>query len=121
MPFSVTCNTNFRLASPTNAILLAILVFVYILRLYPLATSSSRTVYTVFGSVLRELPIPGFLEGNIEEVVDMMERNMITSAASRWHMLGVCNREFEISFQTGMAHSMATFQFWVLGGGDVVC
>lgn len=115
MPFSVAYETNFRLATSTNAILLAILISVYILRLYPLATPSTRTVQPVFGSVLRELPIPGFLKGNVEEVIDMMEWNMITSAASRWHVLGICNREFEVSFQTGMAHSMATFQFWIFG------
>lgn len=120
MPFSITQTTNLRLTAGTNSIFLSILISVYICGLYPLTTSSSRTVDPVFGSVFLKFPVPGFLERDIKEAVHMMERNMISRAAFRRHMLRVCNREFEIPFQTGLAHSMATFQFGGFGGRDVI-
>lgn len=46
----------------------------------------------------------------------MAERDAILRAASWWHVLRIGERQLKVALQTGVAHSMATFEFRCLGG-----
>lgn len=61
VPFSITNAAYLRPTSATFTIFLSILSM-YISRLYPFTTSSSRTVNPVFRGVLLEFLVPQFLE-----------------------------------------------------------
>lgn len=94
MPLSIAPTTNLRLTSGTLPIP-ASLILMYVAWIDPLTTSSRRTIYTVLGRVFEELPVPRLLEVEVEEPVDVLERDVVGGAASRWHVCGVGNGELE--------------------------
>lgn len=61
MPFTIAKATDLCLTTTALPILLAILL-VDISRLDPFATSSSRTIYTVFGGIFRKFRVPILLK-----------------------------------------------------------
>jgi hypothetical protein len=65
MPLPIAQTTDSRLTPTTFANLLPILLM-NIARFYPFATTSSRTIYTVFSRILRKFPIPCPLELHVK-------------------------------------------------------
>ena len=71
MPFSVTKTADLCFTTTTFAVFSTIFL-VYISGFDPFPTPSSWTVYSIFGRVLLELFVPGFLEIDIKKPVYML-------------------------------------------------
>lgn len=81
------------------------------IRLDPLATMARWAVDAVSGGILMELPVPGLFEALVEELVDILERNVLRSAAFWWHVGRIADRHCKDAAQTTMAHSVCTGKF----------
>jgi hypothetical protein len=57
-----------------------------VLRFDPFTTTALWAVYSIPCCVFLELPIPGLLEGLVEESVDVLEGDVIGCATSWWHV-----------------------------------
>lgn len=83
----------------------------------PLSAMTSRAVDTISSGVLLELPIPGLLEFLVKELVNMLERDVLSGATFWGHMGRIRNGHGEDTTKTNMAHSMLTckldcFDYW---------
>lgn len=76
----------------------------------PLATMTSRAVDTVSSGVLLEFPIPGLLEFLVEELVNMLERDVLSGATFRGHVGRIRDGHCEDATKTNVAHSMLTYK-----------
>ena len=72
----------------------------------PLATSPGRTIQAIFGTKFLEFAIPGLLEGLVEQLVHVLERDMLRGTAARRHMCWVGDGEGENPGQAGVAHAV---------------
>lgn len=79
---------------------------VYVSRLYPFATFESWTVDSVLRMILLVLTVPEDLELGIEQLIDMLERNVLVCAALGWHMDRILYRHFKDTLETVVAHPM---------------
>jgi hypothetical protein len=61
-------------------------------RLDEVSTSLCRAIEAVLGCVLHELAVPGLLEVQIEEPLNVLGLDMVFGAALWWHMRGVIHR-----------------------------
>lgn len=71
---------------------LATILKVDMVRFYPLATMTSRAVDTVPSSILLEFSVPGLFELLVKELINMLQRNVLGSAAFWWHVSGILDR-----------------------------
>lgn len=100
VPFPVAGAADFGFASTAFAILATTIgaaagVDENVLRLDPFSTAFDRTVDPVLCSVLSILLVPLGFELVVEELIDMLERNLLRCATSRRHMLGISQGERE--------------------------
>ena len=89
-------------------------------RLDPLAAALGRAVDAVLGRVLLVLSIPQHLELQIEQAINVLQRDVVRGAALWRHVLRVRDRQVEDSFETIIAHDVAAPELRRSGDGDVV-
>jgi hypothetical protein len=108
VPFAVAGAADFCLATAAFAKLPAgRAVGGDISGLDPLAATSGGAINAVLGGILLILAIPLHFELEIEELFDVLERDVVGGAALGGHMLRVGDGEFEDAAQTVVAHVMA--------------
>lgn len=106
----ITPTADLGPATATLTVLPAVLVAADILGLDPVAAPSRRAVNSVSRRELGVFLVPSLLEVAVEELLDMLDRNVVGGAALRRHVLGVVNGELEASLQTRIAHSVSALQ-----------
>lgn len=89
-------------------------------RFDPRAAVAGGAVDAVAGGILLEFVVPGFLEGLVEELVDMFEGDVVRGAATRGHVRGVGDGHGEDSSEAGVAHAVGAGEFGGTGEGDSV-
>lgn len=89
----------------------ATILHVDMIRFDPLATIPRRAVDAVSGRILMEFPVPGLFELLVEELVDILERNVLRSATFWWHVSRVADRHRKDAAQATMAHPVRTGKF----------
>ncbi len=77
----------------------------------PFATFLARTIDAVFGVIFLVLAIPVYFEFEIEELVNVFERDVLVCTAFWWHMLRVIYGHFEDALEAVVTHSMGAGQF----------
>ena len=82
-----------------------------VIRFDPLAAMKSGAVDAIPSSVLLEFSIPGLFELLVKEPIDMLERNVLGSAAFWWHVHRIRDRHCKDAAQAIMAHPMCTCKF----------
>jgi hypothetical protein len=102
----VAKRTYFGLASGTMSNLSALGIAMNVRRLDPLATFWERAVYPIFSVILLILAVPKNLEFEVEQLVDVLKRDVVFSAAAWRHMRWVLDRHIEHSLQAIMTHSV---------------
>jgi hypothetical protein len=75
-------------------------------RFDPFAATTRRAVDAVASSIFLKLSVPGLFEPLIKQLVDMLERNVLRSAAFRWHVGRISDRHCEDASEAVMAHPM---------------
>lgn len=112
MPLPATQDTHLRLTTAALPVLptIAFAIIVVVSGLDPLPAPPRRAVNPVLGGVLLELPVPELLEGDVEELVDVLQRDAIHRAALGRHVLGVRDGELEDPSQAGVTHAVAAFE-----------
>ncbi len=121
MPLVVALAAHFDSATTALAVLSASArIGVYVRRLYPFATSLSRTVDTIFSCVFLIFLIPFHLELGVEQTIHVLEWYVILSTTFRWHVLRIRHRHCENPLQTIMAHVVVAAKFRSLGSRDIV-
>lgn len=112
MPLPTTQDTHLRLTTTTLPILptMAFPIIMVVSGLDPLPAPPRRAVNPVLGGILLELPVPELLEGDVEELVDVLQRDAVRGAALGRHVLGVCDGELEDPAEAGVAHAVAAFE-----------
>lgn len=112
MPLPTTQDTNLCLTTTTLPILrtIAFPIVMVVRRLDPLPAPPRRAVNPVLSRVLLELPIPELLEGDVEELVDVLQGDAVRGAALGGHVHRVCDRELEDPAQAGVAHAVTAFE-----------
>ena len=98
----------------------ATILHVNMIRFDPLATMARWAVDAVSGRVLMEFPVPGLFELLVEELVDILERNVLRSATFWWHVGRVADRHRKDAAQAAMAHPVRTGEFRCLDNWYVV-
>lgn len=98
----------------------ATILHVDMIRFDPLATMARRAVDTVSGRIFMELPVPDLFELLVEELVDILERNVLRSATFGWHVGRVADRHRKDAAQATMAHPVRTGKFRCLDDWYVV-
>lgn len=106
----ITPTADLRPATTTLTVLPAVLVAADVLGLDPVAAPSRWAVNSVSRRELGVFPVPSLLKVGVEELLDVLERDVVGRAALRRHVLGVVNGELEASLQTRVAHSMSALQ-----------
>jgi len=86
----------------------------------PFAAATRWTVNPVARCVLLELPVPGFFEGLVEKLVDVLQWYVFGSTAPGRHMSRICNRHRENAPQTFMAHAVRAGELCGTGNEHVV-
>lgn len=89
-------------------------------RFDPFATMTSRAVDTIPSGVLLKFPVPCLFELLVKELVNMLERNVLSSAAFGWHVGRIGNRHCKYAAQAIVAHPMSTCKFRSLDEWDVI-
>jgi hypothetical protein len=90
VPLHVAFFTDFRLACLALPDFSAShFVLADVLGLYPNATTLLGTVQSILSSVFCKFPVPENLEFDIEDLVNMFQRNLLFCAAPRWHELWI--------------------------------
>jgi hypothetical protein len=89
VPFAVAAAADLSLATTTLSALSTVRSAMDVLGLDPFAASPGRTVHSIPGRVLGVFPVPCPLEAVVEQLVDMLERDMVGRAALGRHMLGI--------------------------------
>lgn len=123
MPAAVTLRANFRFASPTLPILPSRMsattcIDVDVRGLDPLPTSPLRTIQPVLRSILLILLVPLHLKFEVEEPINMFQRDVLGRLAAPWrHVLRVCEGEGEDAAEAGVAHSVGAGEEGGAGGG----
>lgn len=109
VPLAVTEAADLGLTSAAFAILSATsgLVKVDIGRLDPFSAAFTGAVDAVLGRVLLIFTVPLHLELDVEQLVDMLERDMISGATTGRHVLRIRDRQHEDTFQAVMTHDVA--------------
>jgi hypothetical protein len=72
------------------------------------AAALRGAVDAIFGGIFLILPVPEFLESDIKELVNMLQRNVVSHATFRRHMRRILDRHLENAFEAVMAHPMPT-------------
>lgn len=67
-----------------------------------------------------KFPVPGLLEIVVEQLLDVLERNVLRCTAFGRHVLRIVDGELEDTPQTGVAHSVAAAEFGGFGARNVV-
>ena len=121
VPLAVTLTAHFDSAATTFTVFLASTwIGVYMRWFYPFTAAFGRAIYAVFGCVFLILFVPLHLEFCIEQTIHMLQWYMILRAASRRHVLRICDRHCENSLQAIMAHVMSAIQLCGLGGRYII-
>ena len=94
MPLSITHAAYFGLTSTALSVLSATpwtssLIHMYIRRLDPFTTASSRAVDSIFSRVFLVFTIPLHFKLVIEQFLHMLQRDMISRTTTRRHMLRI--------------------------------
>jgi hypothetical protein len=110
VPFPTTQDTNLRFTTAALSILPTFPIIMVVSRFDPFPAPPRWAVDAVLGGVLLELSIPELLKRNVEQLVDVLQRDAICSAALGRHMLGVSDGELKDPTQAGVAHAMAAFE-----------
>jgi len=76
----------------------------------PITATGIGAVDAVFGVVLLILTIPQHFEFQVEQSLDMLQRDMIVAAAARRHVCWVRHGHFEDSSQAIVTHTVTTGQ-----------
>lgn len=98
------------LASAAFAVLPAIGVAADVLGLDPVAAAPRRAVDPVSGRELGVLLVPRPLEVSIEQLLDVLERDVVGRAALGRHVLRVVDGEPEAPLEARVAHSVSALQ-----------
>lgn len=77
----------------------------------PLATILGRAVQSVGCGVFLILLVPQPLEFVVEKTLNISQGYMIRSTAGWGHVLGITDGKRELTFETIVAHSVATAKF----------
>lgn len=86
----------------------------------PRAAVAGRAVDAVAGGVFLEFVVPGLLEGLVEELVDVFQRDVVAGAAAWGHVRGVGDGHGEDALEAGVAHAVGAGEFGGAGEGDGV-
>lgn len=86
----------------------------------PGAAAASWTVDSVFGGVFLVFFIPLYFEAQIEELLYVLERNVLWSAAAGRHMGRIVDGHGEYSSEAGVTHAVAARKFGGSRDGYVV-
>lgn len=104
----VARGTDFSFAPCAEGVL-ASLDRVHVARSFdPLTAFEVGAVDAVFCIELLVFGVPEFLELDIEDFVNVFERNVLVAAAFRWHVCWVFDGHLEDAFETVLTHAMAT-------------
>ena len=121
MPFAVTYRAGLCSAASTFAVFAAAIggVCVDVGRLDPFAAALGGAINTIFGGVFLVFLVPFHFEAQVKEFFNMLQRDVLLSAAFGWHMLRIGDRHGEDSTKTGMAHPVLACEFGGFGNGYV--
>lgn len=89
-------------------------------RFDPIPAALGGTIQVLGSRVLFELLVPESLELIIEQTIDMLQWDVLLSAAAWWHVGRIFDRESELSLQTCVTHTMAAGELCSFGDGDIV-
>jgi hypothetical protein len=89
-------------------------------RFDPIPAALGGTIQILGRRVLFELLVPESLELIVEQTIDMLQWDMLLSAAARWHVGRIFHRESELSLQTCVTHTMAAGELCCFGDGNIV-
>lgn len=77
----------------------------------PLAAAAGGAIDAILGGVFLILLIPFHLKTEIEELIDMFQRNVVGGAALRRHVLRIGDGEGEDTAQARVAHAVGAGEF----------
>ena len=80
-------------------------------RLDPLAATAGWAIDAVFGRIFLIFLVPLHLKAEIEQLVDMLKRDVVVRATFRRHMLWVRDRKGEDAPEAGVAHAVSAGKF----------
>jgi hypothetical protein len=119
VPLPAAERTHLRLAAAALAVLDAVLGVV-VGRLDPLAAAARRAVDAVLGRVLLELAVPLLLEGDVAQLVHVLQGDAVRRAAFGRHVLWIGDGEPEDPPQAGVAHAVAALKLGRLVARNIV-
>lgn len=120
MPLPATQYANLRFTTTALPIFPTFPIIMVVSRLDPLPAPPRRAVNAVLGRVLLEFAVPELLKRNVEQFVDVLQRDAVSGAALGRHVLGVRDGELKYPAEAGVAHAMAAFELRRLAAWDVI-